>query len=360
MIAYRFALYLFVTMGLLISGDPEPVIYQSEKLLDLKFKRVFGQFTILDDGAEEIRLIGLKDQDGILYWHRRLKTPVCITGECKLIDIGIYWYCTGDFFGFETYGEHLTKTDHSDFTSNDYDRLIQILKIDWSKLREYELSDLVDDVFEDAISTDGTSGATKKEIAAEAVKDAVYTTHTIWHLIHVGEKEQLMNLTAGELNEDTTLIEDLFRKDHLNYYRLFILKLIADGELREGNWRDSVVIESLKDSDNKEIQNLAIKSISKSDYSDPSFLNDLTKIYQDFQMERKMQLLREFQKLPSIPDELYRVIVHDIENQQDWYVIGVFQLFKKIGDNRTELATVARKIGKTDNQVLKNILMEFQ
>ncbi|WP_154857315.1 hypothetical protein [Cyclobacterium xiamenense] len=358
MVAPTFFLYLLLPVWILWARDPDPVFFQSDNLRDLKFESLPGHYTILDDGGEEIFLTGLKDRDGVLYWHRKLRTPVCLTGTCKLIDIGIYWHCTGDFLGLEVYGEHLTKTDHSDFSAEDYDKLMEILTNDWSKLREYELSDLVEEVYVEEPGVDGTSGATKKEIAAEAVKDAVYTTHTIWHLIHVGEKEQLMNLTAGELNKDASLIGSLLANDPSDDYRIVVLKLLADGKLREGNWKNSLVTESLENTDSKELQNLAIKSIAKCDYTDPSFLDYLTAVFPDFPTERKIQLVREFQKLPSIPDQLYRALVHDIENQQDWYIIGVFQLLKNKGNYGKELTRMAGKIGETDNLALKNILRD--
>src|SRR5690606_40150830 len=98
-----------------------------------------GQFIILDDSGEPIEVEAMKDEKGVLYWYRRIFTPVCLTGECMMVDVGIYWYCTGEFFGLEVYGEHLTKTDHSIFSDEDYGKLMDVLANDWSSLREYEL-----------------------------------------------------------------------------------------------------------------------------------------------------------------------------------------------------------------------------
>ncbi|MEX2567467.1 MAG: hypothetical protein WD431_16095 [Cyclobacteriaceae bacterium] len=335
------------------------VYFQSENLADLNFSPLPNLHVILDDEGEEIEITGLWDQNGILYWHRRLRTPVCLTGECNLIDLGIYWYCTGEFLGLEIYGEHLTKTDHTVFSPNDYERLTDILHNDWSKLREYELSELVDDVYEENPKVDGTSGATKQEITQEAVEHAVYTTHTIWHLVHVGEKNQLADLTAKKINQNQNLLDNLLLYGKSDVYKKFVLSLIASRKIETADWINSLVIESLKE-DSRELQSLAIESLSKCDYSDPSFLNELTKIYRDFPLEGKMQFLGEFQNLASLPGQLFHVIVQDIENQQDWYVIRVFQLFKNNEGHRKELSKVARKIGETDNQALKSVLMEFQ
>lgn len=166
---------LYFLLGWLCQ-DKKDICFQSDALKSLNLVKQDQAFYINDDSGQEIRIQMLEDSTGMIYWYRRLETPVCLTGECKLIDIGIYWQFNGDFLGLEVYGEHLTKTDHSTFSSSDYDKLILVLKDDWSILREYEQEGLLNENYEEI---DGSSGATKKEIADETVTGAVYTTYTI-------------------------------------------------------------------------------------------------------------------------------------------------------------------------------------
>ncbi len=352
--------YLILTIWILLSNDPDKVFFRSEKLQGFAFTELEDEFFILDDKGEEIQIVALIDERGMLYWHRRLLTPVCLTGECNLIDIGIFWKCTGEFLGLEIYGEHLTKTDHSEFSEKDYKRLTEILENDWSKLREYEISDLVDEVWDDNPNVDGTSGATKKEIAAEAVEDAVYTTHTIWHLIHVGEKEQIRELTASELTKDPSLLEKFLANDNTNIIREFVLKLISTGKFVEEEWVNTFVIESLEMEGGRELNSLATKSLPRCDYSDHWFVNRLIAIYSGLNTEEKIKFISEFQHLNYIPTDLSNAIVANISSQQDWYIVKVFQLFKDKEEHQGLLKNIAGNLESKDNPLLENILKGYR
>src|SRR5690554_6922111 len=217
-----FPIYLLLSFF----GSEEEVFFKSNLLQQIELTPVENGFFILDDAGEPAEVKAMKDKEGVLYWHRRIFTPVCLTGECFMVDVGIYWYCTGEFLGLEVYREHLTKTDHSIFSGEDYDKLISILSNDWSSLREYEFTDLVDESEE---GVDGTSGATKAEIAEEAVEDAVYTTYTLWHLIHVGEKEQLAQLSTQLLNQGDLIASLINTREER--YQNFLLELLAMGRI---------------------------------------------------------------------------------------------------------------------------------
>ncbi len=169
------------------------VSYRSQGLVGLNLEKEPTVSYILNDEQDSVEVNALVDQFGRRYWYRYVDTEVCLTGECNRIEVGIVWDLSGDFKGLEVYKEPLTKTDHSVFKPSDYSKLISILDNDWSVLREYSMEDLTEGPGD---KVDGTSGATKKEISAESVENAVYTTYTLWHLIHQGEKEQLSILSS--------------------------------------------------------------------------------------------------------------------------------------------------------------------
>ena len=125
-----------------MSFHSDSIFYRSEALHSVALRPVEGTYWIRDDEDQRVEILRMEDQQGVTYWHRRIKTEVCQTGECKLVDVGLYWDCTGDFFALDVYGEHLTKTDHSTFSDDDYEHLISILSNDWSILREYDFADL--------------------------------------------------------------------------------------------------------------------------------------------------------------------------------------------------------------------------
>jgi hypothetical protein len=56
----------------------------------------------------------------------------------------------------------------------------------------------------------------------------IVKTFTLWHLVHGGEKEQLIQLTADRLNEGT-LIHQLLKQGD-KQYRNFLLDLFSMGK----------------------------------------------------------------------------------------------------------------------------------
>jgi hypothetical protein len=306
--------------------DPnEEVFFKSSMLQKIELTPYEGQFSILDDSGESIEVEAMKDDQGVPYWYRRIFTPVCLTGECLMVDVGIYWYCTGEFLGLEVYREHLTKTDHSEFSKEDYERLIDILSNDWSSLREYEFTDLVDESEE---GVDGVSGATKKEIAEQAVEDAVYTTYTLWHLIHVGEKEQLAQLTADLLNRKG-IFESLAKTGSQRYMR-FLMEQLAEGRIQPSPQTDLLLVSGLNTTADPSLKKLAVRALAHSDTETPLIQNELVKIYPKASMEEKLQVLTALKKTKVLSSDLIQVLAADLSHQNEWFVVRLLDVLKDV------------------------------
>ena len=298
--------WLFYFISFYDNGD---VFFQSNELSQVKLIDTDIVRTIKSDDGDAIEESGLKDAAGLLYWYRRVETPVCLTGTCKLIDIGVYWTCDGKFFGLEVYGEHLTKTDHSDFKEADYKKLIEILKNDWSILREYELSDLTEDP-----EVDGVSGATKEELAGEAIEQAVYSTHTMWHLIHVGEEVQLIDLTAGILVEDKVLLETLI--DHPGYHS-FLIDLLATGKIKPSKETDQLLLLALASEQVKD-RVRAFQALKFSNIENAEVQAKIADIYANAAVPDKVKLLQIFRGV-RISDQLKKELWKDLETENQWF-----------------------------------------
>lgn len=76
----------------------------------------------------------------------------------------------------------------------------------------------------------------------ESVKNTVYTN---WHLVNLGEKEQLIELTANRLNESAMAILPLAHNEDYKY-RHFILELLSTQKLVSTNESDSLVLQGLR------------------------------------------------------------------------------------------------------------------
>lgn len=352
MYSHFLRLLIGVVSTLLLRTDP--VFFRSEALQNLTMSTLPGEYHIRDDENEPVSVVAMKDTQGMLYWYRRVDTEVCLTGECKRVDVGLYWYCTGDFLGLEVYREHLTKTDHSNFGKDDYDKLMAVLSNDWSSLREYSLADLTDDKPE---GVDAMSGATKKEIASEAVVNAVYTTHTLWHLVHVGEKEQLVPLTIRHLNE-SDLLTALLRSPS-EKYRIFLLEASRQGEMTITRPVQNLIVEGLTNRDNPSYRHAALKALATIDLNDAWIQTQLAPVYQAAPINEKIELLPALNNIQRFEPALYNALANDLEPRQEWLAVKILQVLKAATTHTDSVISKARQLQKSESSFVRKAADEF-
>ncbi|HEU5146601.1 MAG TPA: hypothetical protein VFT90_07805 [Chryseosolibacter sp.] len=352
-----------VAIGMLIHSDS--VFFRSDALSDLSLQRVEGDYSILDDSGNAIRIIAMEDKDGVIFWYRRIKTEVCQTGECKLVDVGLFWDCTGDFYGLEVYGEHLTKTDHSIFSAEDYQLLISILSNDWSILREYDMDDLTVErpalgnnvLVEGKEGVDATSGATRREIAEEAVKDAVYTTYTLWHLVHLGEKEQLEELTVLLLKKQS-YVEALLAASK-EKYDYFLLSLLAQARVEPFLPLKQLLTRRLQSVDDPLLQDIAVKALANADATSITFQSDIAAVYRDSKPALKLQILTALKDLTQVHAHLALALENDLIVTNEWLAVKILPLLMKAQSPSEQTLHTVRQLTRSKNTQVAYLAQQF-
>ena len=342
-------LFLLHFLGLMFS-QTDQAYYRSPELEHASLERITGDYFIADDEGEQIRITAMVDSHGVRYWYRRIKTAVCLTGECRLVDVGLYWDCMGNYFGLDVYGEHLTKTDHSNFSEEDYRKLQEILQNDWSILREYDFQELTSEPAEGQNEgrADATSGATRTEIASEAVADAVYTTYTLWHLIHNGEKEQLIRLTIRELENDQALIDSMLAAPDKKF-RLFLLELFADAEIDHESSLLPVVMEGLQASSDPRFQDAALKAMTRLSLDNAKTQTCIAGIYSAATDGLRLRMLTAMDKLRTVSDPLYSAVAPGAESSNEWFAAKVLDVLKHAPAQTPSVVNRAKKLSQSKN-----------
>lgn len=357
----RRGLWILSTFFLLAFAQP-PTTYYSSRALKIQAPNPdhgVMEYTIRDDHGQPMSVVALTGNDGLPYWYRRIFTPVCLTGECRPIDIGIYWHFTGKYLGIEIYREPLTKTDHSEFSPLDYDRLENILQNEWSDLREYTAEELVEpsDKPNNEAQVDGVTGATRKVVSEAAVKDAVYTTHTIWHLIHVGEPEQLALVALSEIASDPTLAHRLLATGDAEN-RNFVLRGVIDGHLDADSVIEKSILYGLSAEDNT-FRDLAFKALSNLHLSLP-LQKELSKAYLQLDAGEKVRLLTALEQTDALHPALQMALVAEFTAKtQPWVLIKILSLFQKTGAALTEEERIQISRVKTGHTALQKALDDF-
>jgi hypothetical protein len=340
--------------GLLHWQEPE-VVYSSEALAAISLSRVISRDSILDDQGERFGLDRMQDEEGLIYWRRQLYTPVCQTGECKAIDVGIYWDARGRFFGLEVYGEHLTRTDHSVFSAEDYQRLVKVLADDWSILREYAYEDLMN---KPAEGVDGLTGATRKEISEETVSGAVYTTYTLWHLVNQGEQAQIRKRTAKVLNEEPATLKLLAAQPD-PACKTFLLELLREGILEHSASVTRLLMEALTGQDNAVLRELAYRTLDKIELQRPEIQEALAEIYPELSARDKTRLLNALDGDLPLQQPLYQALTRELSPGNEWFAARVLKVINHYGRSDPRMKAIAEKLAQSDNSFVKRQALDY-
>jgi hypothetical protein len=157
-----------------------------------------------------------------------IETPVCSDTLCNLMDIRMYWTLAGTYWGFDTIpGKPLTKNDHLEFVEADYQKLHELLMDEQSILRRRHKDDLFDkESTRVSQVVDAVTGATAKEVKEAVVDGAVYSSYTIYHLVH----SQLAAVIREDVKRNLfdQVGEHLIRSERVDERMFFIRELKAD------------------------------------------------------------------------------------------------------------------------------------
>lgn len=166
------------------------------------------------------------------YYQCWVESPVCDDGLCKLIALDMYWDLLGNYVRYEVpQGQPLTKWDHLEFTEEDYRKLHEILGDKRSLLGTVAN---VEDLFEKdtkkvSETVDAVTGATKETVKKAVVDGAVYSSYTMWHLVH-GEISEKIAARIPAMVDDT-LLRKFLRSEHYPYQYYALDYLVKHGQV---------------------------------------------------------------------------------------------------------------------------------
>lgn len=161
-----------------------------------------------------------------------IETPVCADGDCKLMNIRLYWTLLGDYAGFDRDSKlPLTKNDHDEFSMADYLKLHLLLTDANSILKQRKIDELIEKPKpSEGDGPDALSGATIKEVKETVVSGALYSCYVAWHLVHGQLNAELREYTSSQVT-DETVFQMLYSAN--SNYQMFAL-----GRFDEANYEE--------------------------------------------------------------------------------------------------------------------------
>jgi hypothetical protein len=299
----------------------------------------------------------LRDEKGIPLWFSRdLFLAVCLTGVCQMVQVSVYWTGAGTYFGFQTSeNQPMTKTDHSKFKKEDYEKLHLILSDSLSVLKRYKIEELTvetESVSKDKKLIDGHSGATEPSLAGYVVKDAVYTSFTVWHSVYGYTMEKIKSII--EQRTDESYLKMVFEEKKPLYVWWAIDFIKKHPRYHQAFYRE---IMGYINSDNINLSKSALGYFTPAILSDEEIQKELAIVMNEASLQRKFEIIWKFSTLQRVNDDIIIDLLGQYESQKlSTTMLGnVCEMITAENLQDTRIQSKLQNISKDENQYVKNI-----
>ncbi|CAG5002504.1 hypothetical protein DYBT9275_02907 [Dyadobacter sp. CECT 9275] len=312
---------------------------------------VFLKHTFTDDSLETFSLLECQAADGPSNWFSSdIHQSVCNSGQCRMISIRLVWDGFGNYHHFELMDrEPLTKTDHAEFSADDYNRLHFILSDSLSVFKDLEMEDLV---VEKKNDVDGVSGATRKSLHDYVVQDAVYTCFTLWKVVYGKGKKNINNLLKQRVSQGY-LANLLHKNDPIADFWVF--NILAGNTQYVSSFVDQLIDRvASKDERNS---SLALRVITVGSLSSEAVQKKLADQIPEVNDLKRLDIIWKLLECPAVSDEVVLQLLR-------YYLQGIlnpaalsyaYQLVSARHISNPDIYQTIKEILTDKNQYVKNI-----
>lgn len=314
------------------------------------------------DSLSGPELFELQDEQGLPVWFgRHIFKDVCMTGECKMIRLWLFWDGTGKFLGMQMpENEPLTKSDHTKFEAADYKKLEDILKDTMSILKDLKPEELI--IVPDTLNPyrshepDGYTAATRPAIADVVVKDAVYTCHTLWHTVYGPVQKAIQEFHTDRINEKYLAL--WFNSTHSGYniWATDILKMYP-----EYHELFSPQIISFIESENPELADQALDYFNNFHLQNKAIQFQMAEKIPVVSVTQKYKILWKFIELKEVDEEVVLKLLVFF-NQEDLDVGALNLIYRIITAEHLknkEVSQMVSTLSAHENNYIRNLTLKL-
>ncbi len=317
------------------------------------------------DSADSLsgpEIFELQDENGLPVWFgRHIFKDVCMTGECKMIRLWLFWDGAGNFLGMQLYeNEPLTKSDHSEFGAADYIKLESILKDTASVLKELKAEDLI--IVPDSINpyeayeVDGYTAATQPALADVVVKNAVYTCHTLWHTVYGPVLDAIQKIHEPRLS---TKYLSLWLNSLNPEYNLWAIRMVKEHPEYHTDHYQKIV--TFIKSENQVLSNQALNYFQPSHLQNKQLQLQMAELIPEISTQQKYDILWKFIALEKVDEEVVLKLLYYF--QEDKLGVGSLNLIYRIISenhlNNDEIAKIITALSVHENRYVRNLTIKL-
>ena len=302
----------------------------------------------------------LQDKNGLPAWFGRyIFKDVCILGQCRMVSIWLFWDGAGNYLGIQLLDdEPLTKSDHTEFEPEDYEKLESILENPNSILKDTKSEDLTlkpesDNPFE----VDGYSGATQPALADVVVKDAVYSCHTLWHTVYGPTMNKIFDILEERVEEE--YLKLMFESGNPDFVIWGIRSIKQFPRYHDSFYH--LIVEELK-SDYVPLYEEAIGYFGPDKMEDHTVQMGLVSLIPGLATQKKYDIIWKFIEMDLVYEEVVEAL---LELFQDNYIgVGALNLIYRVVnkehiENNQNINRIIRDLAEHENAYVRNLTIRL-
>ncbi len=303
-------IYIIITTAFLL--------FPGKNLRQEKAFEVYSEDSILMEVALVYNAQDLPD-----YYFSHVKTPVCEDSLCHLVEIDLYWDLLGNFQKYEVPPHWpLTKFDHEEFSEQDYEKLQKILVDKHSLLADQKVEDLIDKNTKlVSAEVDAVTGATKKSVEKAVVSGAVYTVHTLWHIVNGEIAQKIPRHTEGLWND--TLLQYFLHSTHYPYIYYALDRIPASQFV---NYMPDIL--QLLDEESVFVAQYIIEKIPAAIFEDEGWQVKLVGRFENLNYKSQDKMIQRLQEV-TVSGESMDLLSEHLDNLSENQLDQMLHLFTK-------------------------------
>ncbi|MBA4302294.1 MAG: hypothetical protein C0433_19650 [Cyclobacterium sp.] len=278
---------------------------------------------------------------------------VCLTGNCRKLELRLLWDGVGDYLGFELIeNKPLTKTDHLEFDKEDYEKLHLLLSDKESVLMNMDQEALIINSIKMDKEVDGYSGATKLSLREYLVRDAAYTCYVLWHTVYGPIQERIREILTRRANSE--FLDLLFIQENPKY-KIWAIDYIQRNPSYYPRFC-SVIINHIKSGDD-ELSIKALNIFGREKLSEMDLQMEMATMIDEFPGQRQYELIWKFQDLDRIYDETLLILLNKIaQNKINSSLVGyVYNLINSENLINQSILDSLESLLNHDNIYIRNL-----
>ncbi|WP_257667800.1 hypothetical protein [Parapedobacter tibetensis] len=290
-----------------------------------------------------------------VYYYRKILQEVCFEGECRLLNAYLYWNITGSYLGLELPPEEfLSKSEHTPFVPSEYAELNKILADSLSPLANFAYEDLIVKDRKPPSGLDAVTGATTTNIAGYVVDGAVYTTHTLWHLVYGPTRQEVMRLTAevltpellGEILQSADMGDRYWALNHISHLQRLPRQLAKQ-------------VLALMDDKQYNLSERAISSLQPQQLGDGFLQGEIVKKIDQVGYSLKPQLIVKLGEAPFLTEGVAQQLATYLKQSNGKPLITIFDVLQKQQVSEPKVLSIVSDLLANENRFIANNAYKF-